>query len=155
MILGILLGGILLLGSGGQPSDPGETNQVPSSSFATGIVLHTWERIRTGMSVEIWEATRGSTDSLLLTLQSTNNLADTLSWTTICTKFGAAANGSIVTAGHYQHNFNLYGMGVDTTRFFGRWCRLTANHSVDAVDGSTDTSTYFYTISTWRDTYQR
>lgn len=102
----------------------------------------TYARKRANISFDLWVATRGSTDSLLITLQTTNDIRDTSSWQNM-TNFG----GAKTAIGHTARTFQPT---KDSTQFMGHFIRALMRHSADTTV-ATDTSTFRLQITEWGD----
>ena len=61
----------------------------PDSSGAWGRVFKLFERTKANFSLDLWVRTRDTNDSVKVTVQSSNELVDTLGWTNL-TNFGGA-----------------------------------------------------------------
>ena len=106
---------------------PADTTTAYSQSLF-GQVFKVFQRTRSCLSLELWIKTRGASDSLTITVQTSNSLSDTLGWVNF-TNFG----GIKTATGHsYLQKCNDYWIVGDSTRFFGTYVRLISQHGATA-----------------------
>lgn len=125
---------------------PGDTLDAVANDTISAVI----RRQRENFALSLWVRTRGTTDTLLVTVQHANdNSTDTLNWVTL-TAFG----GTKVATGRTNRIYTQSPIAsTDTTRFIGKFLRIRSDHRgvSTTVEANTDTSTFEIWLQEWGD----
>lgn len=108
---------------------------------------------KANLAMTLWKRTDGTSDTLLVQIQQTNDLSDpdTLKWINL-TAFGGTKPDTV----HVHRIYFGVPVGSDTTHAVGRFLMIRANHlgTSTVKQLATDSSTWEIWFTTWGDPLQ-